>query len=97
MTQTSELIDDADDAELGAAVQDALRAKSEWTTLAVTQLDHRRLDAAKRDAGRTDDSYRQFILYLIESHPEIDSGAIEEDAVRTFVEHVSEESETTQD
>jgi len=97
MTQTSELIDNADEAELGAAVQDALRAKSEWTTLAVTQLDHRRLDAAKRDAGRTDDSYRQFILYLIESHPEIDSGAIEEDAVRTFVKQVSHESETTQD
>lgn len=70
------------------ALQDALAARDEYTTMTVSRLDLRRLRAAKRVTGNDEHSHRQFLMWLIDTHPDVDDGAIEADAVESFVSDV---------
>jgi hypothetical protein len=69
-------------------IKAAIDATGKHTSMGVTQFDLRLLDVAKVHVGRDTDSYREFLQWLLATHPGLDSEALGNDAVATFEDEI---------
>lgn len=70
--------------DLEPAVEAALEASNEYTTMSVSKLDLKFMNTAKEHVGRDGDSHRDFLNWLLSTHPALDNEQLEHDAIKAF-------------